>query len=205
MALQLSGYKVETVLMPFTRAINETRAGAVQGVVVGPRDKRLKPASPLIYSRSCFYARRDQAWTYQGIDSLNAMTLGVISDYYYDYGVLDDYIDKHRNNKKLIDPAYGEFAGVVNLKKLLAGRFAALVEDEAVMDLMVRKQHTGDQVRQVGCLEGLVPVTVGFGVDDPRSDELIKALNAGMQQLAASGKLAALRQRYQIPNNLPSR
>lgn len=199
MALQLEGYQVELVLMPFTRATSEVRSGNVQGVVASPQhDKRMKPANPIVFSRSCFYTRTGQSWVYQNVDSLKGIALGVIADYHYDYAAIDDYIDRHRGNKTQIDQAYGEFAGVVNLKKLVAGRFDALVEDQSVLSELLRKQMVDDKVREAGCADSQVPVTVEFSADDPHSDELVRALNAGLQQLGASGKLAALRQHYQI-------
>lgn len=198
-AMRPAGYRIEPVLLPFTRAVNETISGHIDGLFSPSLDPRIIKSNPLFYSRSCFYTLKNQHWTYRGIDSLAAISLGVIHDYDYDDATLDAYIEKNHRNKALIDRAYGEFAGLGNLRKLLAGRFMVLVEDAAVMPALTRQLSAGELIRMAGCMETAAAVTVGFNIADPRSAAWIKALNAGVQQLEASGKLQALRLRYNIP------
>ncbi|MET3108742.1 polar amino acid transport system substrate-binding protein [Oxalobacteraceae bacterium GrIS 2.11] len=198
-AMQLSGFQIEPVLVPFTRAIDQTVDGYIQGVFSPPGDSRLSMSRPMFYARSCFYTLNDQSWTYHGLKSLEQITVGVIPDYNYDDGAFDAYVEQNRRKNGRVDLAYGEYAGINNLKKLLATRFAALVEDEAVIHFLARKINVENRIKQVGCLENPIAVVIGFSKKDKHSQGWIRALSSGMQQLEASGKLQALRQRYQIP------
>ncbi len=198
-AMGISGYKVEPTLLPFTRAINETASGDIQGVLSPPYDARLRISPAIIYTRSCFYTLNNQNWTYRGLSTLQNVTLGVIPDYNYDDSIFDAYVEKNKHNAALIDMAYGEFAVINNLKKLMASRFTAMVEDEAVIALMARKLNVENKIRQAGCLDTPISITIGFSKADPRSDEWLKALVSGIQQMESSGKIQALRAHYQIP------
>lgn len=207
LSMQVKGIKVESVLVPFSRAMNETANGNVQGIYSPPADPRLILSVPIVYARSCFYTLSDYNWFYKDLSSLKNTTLGVIPDYNYDDSLLDDYVLKNRYNPQLIDMGYGEFAGVNNIKKLLASRFKVMVEDEAVMPLLIQKLQIDNDnrhiIKQAGCLENTISVTIGFSKNDIHSDEWVKALNAGLHQLELSGKLLALQRRYQIPVTAP--
>ncbi len=201
-AMQLRGIRVDSVLVPFSRAMNETANGNIQAIYSPPADPRLILSVPVIYARSCFYTLPDEPWTYRDLGSLNNTTLGAIADYNYDDSLLDDYIQRNRNNPQLVDMAYGEFAGMNNIKKLLAKRFTVMVEDEAVITVLIQKlQRNNDSklaLKQAGCLDNPIAVTIGFSRNDLHSDDWVKALNAGLRQLESSGRLAMLQRRYQI-------
>ena len=206
-AMKLRDIQVESVLVPFSRAMNEAKFGIVQGIYSPPNDPRLSMSASISYARSCFYTLADSTWFYKNLGSLQNITVGVIPDYNYDDATFDDYVLKNRSNTLLIDMAYGEYAGVNNLKKLLAGRFRVMVEDEAVMATLIQKlpnnKKNRQAIKQAGCLENPINVRIGFSKNDNHVDEWVKALNAGLQQLESSGKLAVLQRRYQIPVTTP--
>lgn len=195
-AMALSGYRVEPVLRPLTRAIRETLDGNIEGVYAPPLDQRLGLSAPIAYSRACFYTRAGESWTYQGLASLSQRSIGVIADYAYDDGMMDAYIARHYRQPALIELAHGDTAGINNLQKLRKGRYHAMLEHEAVLAHLSQQLKVASQIRQAGCLEQALPLSIGFARQDGRTEAWLHALNEGMHQLEASGELKALRQHY---------
>lgn len=195
-ALQLGGYSGVAVLMPLNRAMLAAQSGAIQGVYAPPIDQRLRLSVPVYQSRACFYSLGGEQWTYGGVATLGGKVVGIIDDYGYDNGAMDAYIAQHRGRRDRLEIAYGDAAGAQNLHKLLRGRFGLVLEHEAVMARLLVREHAAARVRQAGCLEQPLPLTVGFAVTDPRSAAWSAALAEGLRQMEASGERQALLQRY---------
>lgn len=202
-AMASEGYKVEALLRPLNRAMLETTNDKLEGVYAPPIDQRLRQSAPLAYSRACFYTRAGDSWTYRGMAAMKQRTIGVIEDYGYDDGPMDAYIAKYHQHPALIELAYGDTAGIKNLQKLLNGRFHVLLEHEAVLEQLSKQADASARIRQAGCLEHALPLTIGFSKQDPRSESWVRALQRGVQKLEASGELKALRQHYKLPATSP--
>ncbi len=197
-AMALSGYHVEPELRPLTRAIHETVHHIIAGVYAPPFDQNLRLSLPIAYSRACFYSRIDGTWQYKNMNSLSEQSIGVIADYGYDNGEMDAYIAKNLQQTSLIELAYGDMAGTSNLHKLIKGRYHALLEHEAVMAHLSQRLNLRQQIKQVGCLEHALPLTIGFAKQSPHAEAWIRALNDGISRLEASGELNLLRRQYGI-------
>lgn len=197
-AMALSGYHVEPELRPLTRAIHETVHHIIAGVYAPPFDQDLRLSLPITYSRACFYSRMEGTWQYKNRESLSEQTIGVIADYGYDNGEMDAYIAKNLQQTSLIELAYGDTAGTSNVHKLIKGRYHALLEHEAVMEHLSQRLNLRQQIKQVGCLEHALPLTIGFSKQSPQADAWIRALNDGISRLEASGELNLLRRQYGI-------
>ncbi|MES2049145.1 MAG: transporter substrate-binding domain-containing protein [Pseudomonadota bacterium] len=202
-AMALSGYQVDAVLRPLNRAILETVHGNIQGVYAPPLDQRLRLSAVIAYSRACFYTRIENSWTYHGLASLAKHKLGVIEDYGYDDGPMDAYIARYQQHADLIERNFGDSAGTANLQKLLMGRYPVILEHEAVLLKLSKQQNATQRIRQAGCLEQMLPLTIGFAKNDARNEAWIHALDQGLHQLDASGEIKALRLRYEIPSPNP--
>lgn len=200
-ALAAQGLQATPFLMPLNRAMRETMRGNIDGVYAPAVDARLRLSVPLAYSRACFYTLRHAMWRYSGMASLAGQQVGIIDDYGYDDGPMDDYIIRHRRQPGMLVPAYGQAAGVSNLRMLLHGRVPVVLEHEAVMERLAAGEQAAGSLRRAGCLERKLPLTVGFGVDNPKAAAWQSALEAGLRQLEASGALQALRKRYQLPDD----
>lgn len=198
-ALALQDIRVRPALLPLSRAMHDTEQGLLDGVYAPPTDRRLRLSVPLAYSRACFYTRADSDWTYAGADSLEAVTVGVIDDYGYDDGAMDAYIAEHRAQAALLQFAHGEAAGATNLHKLLRGRFQAMLEHASVAGQLAARLGVAPQIRQAGCLERALPLSIGFAVNDARAALWLQALAEGWRKLQGSEQLHALRLRYRMP------
>lgn len=201
-AMAMTGSHVEPLLLPLNRAIEQTVAGKIEGVYAPPIDERLTLSVPLAYSRACFYSRPNETWRYRGIGSLKNMTVGTIDDYGYDNGQMDDYIARNRGVPHTgIDFSYGETAGITNVRKLLSGRYPLLLEHEAVMTRLVGEMKVAGAVRNAGCLEQALPLTIGFARSDRRAAGWSQDLVEGLQQMIVSGRTKELQKRYNIPDS----
>ncbi len=198
-AMALEGNRVEPVLMPLNRAILQTARGDIEGVYAPPIDRRLHLSAPLAHSRACFYTRADDSWTYTSPSALKTLAVGVIDDYGYDDGPMDAYIAANRSKPFLIALAYGASAGTTNVQKLLGGRYRVVLEHEAVMVHLSTRIGVVNRIRQAGCLEHALPLTIGFSTQDMRAEHWIRALADGVHTMTVSGELKALQQRYDIP------
>jgi polar amino acid transport system substrate-binding protein len=203
LALAASGYRVKPLLMPMSRAMLDTLDGHIEGIYAPPIDPRLRLSAPLAYSRACFYTRSGSSWTYQGIASLAGVTVGVIDQYSYDDGAMEAYIAKHREQPSLLRFAPGADAGSLNLQRLLAGRYPVMLEHEAVVAHWVKGSEAAGKIRKAGCLEGAVPLSIGFSKGDARAEAWMRALDAGLKKLEAEGGLEPLRRRYGIAKAPP--
>lgn len=198
MAMAQEGYRVEPVLMPLNRAITQTVHGDIEGVYAPPIDRRLHLSAPLAQSRACFYTRADDDWSFHSIGSLKTLVVGVIDDYGYDDGPMDAYIAENRRKPALIALAYGASAGTTNVQKLLGGRYRVMLEHAAVMAQLSKRLDVGGRIRQAGCLDHELPLTIGFATQDIRAETWIHALADGLHKMEASGDLKALQKRYKI-------
>lgn len=201
-AMALSGYQVEPELRPLTRAIHETANHIIAGVYAPPLDQDLRLSSPMSYSRACFYSRIEGSWQYKNMDSLSKLTIGIIANYGYDNDEMDAYIAKNVRQTSLIELAYGDAAGISNLQKLIKGRYHVLLEHEAVMAHLSQRLNVKNQIKQVGCLQHALPLTIGFSKQAEHVDAWIRALNNGLLQLEASGELDILRKRYGVKSTV---
>jgi len=198
-ALASQGYHVEPVLMPLNRAILQANTGNIEGVYAPPLDARLRLSAPVAWSRACFYTRSGGSWVFHGMQSLQAVKVGVIGEYGYDGGEMDAYILRRRADHGALDFSFGATAGTTNLQKLLGGRFQVLLEHEAVADYLSHAAKAEGQLRKAGCLAHPLPLTIGFAQQDDRSDAWIRALADGVRNLELSGTFGRLREQYGIP------
>ncbi|MET3133679.1 polar amino acid transport system substrate-binding protein [Oxalobacteraceae bacterium GrIS 1.11] len=195
--LENRGYRLESILLPLNRAILMTEKGAIDGVYAPEIGAKLLMSVTLHVSRACFYTRADSKWRYSGIASLPLV--GVIRDYGYDGGPFDAYLASSASRSRL-EFNMGATAGETNLRKMLKGRYPVALEHEAVVDYLIKAQalQAGQSVRKAGCLENRLPLLIGIGKNNPAAQELIEAINAGHKNLAASGELRRLKNKYGI-------
>lgn len=198
-ALSGRGYQIQSVLLPFNRAIRKTEQGDIEGVYVPPEDKRLANSIALYASRSCFYTRRDNHWQFRGMASLQGTRIGIIDDYAYDGDSMTRYIQAHHDNRSLLNISFGETAGQDNLRQMLAGIYPVMLEHEAVARELILRQGAGDQIRQAGCLRERLPLRIGFTRTGSGQETWRHDLAEGIREMEAAGEAKALREHYGLP------
>lgn len=145
---------VEYSVMPWTRAIEETRNGqhsAIVGSAIDDAPDFVFPTIPQGISHNNFYVKKGNPWRYTGIDSLKSVVLGVIADYSYN-DELNDYLKKYKLNPTYVEMMSGDNALGINLSRLERGKLGAVIESKYVMEYYLSKHHMAGRIEEAGTL-----------------------------------------------------
>ena len=181
------------------RAILGARSGeydAIIGIYASEAPDLIYSKNAVGISRMCFYVKQNNPWTYQGVESLNEITLGVINGYNYDEGVVDVYIKENKKNGR-VESIPGNIGLTQNLRKLLLDRVSAIIDDQQVVEYTNNLQQAPLSLKNAGCLEG-IDAHIGFSPANPRSKEYAKKLAQTVEKARQTGKLKALLEKYGI-------
>ncbi|WP_167812655.1 substrate-binding periplasmic protein [Marinobacter daqiaonensis] len=139
-ALQRAGYRVEYVEMPWSRAILEVESGNFDGLVGASPDESpalIFPRQPLAIARHSFYTLPSFNWLFEGLHSLETITLGVVQS--YSYGRLhDDYIRFHERDPRRLAILKGNRVLPRLVRMLTMKRVDAIIEEEAVLEYYLK-------------------------------------------------------------------
>jgi len=195
-----AGHTVDYQLIPRTRAIEETRKGsftAIIGALKGDAPDFVFPRANIGLQRTAFFVKAGSKWKYTGISSLASVSLAVIADYAYggEEDGLDAYIAANSQNRNLIQVAFGDNALETNIRKLLAGRAGAVVEDMTVMLAYLKSTGRAGQAVPAGQLESS-EMYIAFSPANPKAKEYADLYDKGIAALRASGELARILAAY---------
>lgn len=187
---------VDYQLMPWTRAVEEAREGKVDAVAGATAEDAAGLSfgkQALGASQTVIITRRGDPWRYAGPASLAGRKLAAVRDYSYG-DELDAYIKAHEKDGGRLELVSGDDVTDQNLKKLLAGRVDAVVEDRNVAEFALVAQGMEGLVEQqpVGPAE---PLYLAFA-PGPAGIERAAKLDAGIQALRQSGELGRILARY---------
>ncbi|MBP7340030.1 ABC transporter substrate-binding protein [Niveispirillum sp.] len=190
-------------LLPWTRAVEEARAAridAVAGATVADADGLVFGRESAGITTNVIIVRRGDKLRYTDPRSLEGKRLAAVLDYSYGEA-LDDYIKAHAGDSSRLELAAGEDVTDQNLKKLLAGRVDAVVEDMNVAEFALAAQGM-DGLVEMQAIDGGTPLYVAFA---PGPDSAARAakLDAGIQRLRKSGDLSRILARYGLGDWAP--
>ncbi|HAT42515.1 MAG TPA: amino acid ABC transporter substrate-binding protein [Rheinheimera sp.] len=191
-ALAASGYKIETIAMPYARALHETAQGDVDGCWNVTRqqstlDQYLLHQTPLFQARASYYYH-GKVRPYRSVaDIPNNTVVGVILG--YEYG---DLYEQHKQRFKLVEVStHGQLIQLLDAGKL----------DLAIFfdDVLAYYLHQ-PEFQQVKLLRGhtnhVSDIFVAFTKNQARSVELATALDRGLAELKRSGTYQRLLEQY---------
>jgi len=195
-ALKPAGLTVEYSTMPWKRALLDVREGRLNGALgaqVGEAEG-LFPQEPLGAGRNILAMLPDRAaaFTWTGIDSLKALRLGGAQGYAYDQGPIDAYI---AGAGKAVELLSGTEIQSQNLRKLLAGRVDAVIEDENVMRMTISEMQPKPDVRMVAIGEAAF-ISVAFSAAIPDSKKHVELIDDYIVKARADGRLRTLLAKY---------
>lgn len=203
-AFKKTGHKIEYKIMPWARAIEESRAGNFSGIIGAFKEDApdfVFPAYEISQASSDFFVLAKEPWRYSAEASLKGVPVGVIRDYSYGEE-FDVYVKKHENEPALIQIVSGDDALQKNVNKLIAGRIKAVLEDRAVMKHYLAANSLNDKITLAGSL-GAENVYIAFSPKNPKSAEYAKTLSEGITALRESGELKSILSRYGINEQAP--
>lgn len=198
-ALSQFGHKVVYKTVPWSRALEDARAGTYAGVVGAYKEDApgfIFPETVIAESGNYFFVLPDNTWKFEGIASLAKISLGAIQSYAYG-PELDAYIKENQRNPAKVQLVAGDTALAKNISKLKAGRIQVLVEDRAVVKWYLTHSAPGLVLKEVGVYHPGA-VYVAFSPANPKSKEYAKQLDEGIDVIKKSGKFAEILNRYSI-------
>jgi polar amino acid transport system substrate-binding protein len=193
------GYQVLYAAPPWSRAIFDARMGRYTGILAALKNDApdfIYPEEELGVNHMCFYVKAGSTWRYDGLPSLASVILGVVQDYAYDNGVLDEYIKKCRAEKNGAVQAAASGRGLEqNLQNIQLGRITAILEERDVVEQYLKRHNVSEKYQQAGCLNE-VKMYVGFSPAHEKSNLYAALFSSGMKELRRSGKLNDILHKY---------
>lgn len=200
-ALEKEGVRVQYEILPWARAIDESRQGKHDGIVgasVADAPDFQFPDTHQFKMKNAVFTLNESKWEYKDIASLNDVSLGVIRDYTYGDD-LDAYVSENQSDQKKVQFASGEDALETNIKKLLAGRIGALIEDENVFRMFLRdKPDYQDKFRIAGYLpeSPTSKIHVAFSPANENAKRYAELIAQETKDLEKSGEMQKIVARY---------
>ncbi|GLQ29657.1 substrate-binding periplasmic protein [Litoribrevibacter albus] len=194
--LSKSGHTVDYRTMPWERALNEVRKGTEDCVVGAYKEDApdfLFPDEPWGMDNTAFYVATGNTWRYQGLDSLNAIKLGVIGGYAYG-DEFDEYVKQNQHNN--IQTVKGDNALEKNIKKVIAGRLTTFIDSPLVVEAKLKEMGMAGKIEIAGSLGDPSPMYIACTPAKANMKDIVQLLNQGTLDLRASGKLAEIMARY---------
>ena len=193
---------IEYHVMPWTRAIEQVRAHkytAIVGATKRDAPDFVYPSIPQAWTHNSFYTKTNSTWKFTGVDSLPAISLGVIANYSYNEE-LDGYIEKNRNNRRFVQSLSSDNGLEINIKKMLADRIGAVIEGDYVMAYTLAKNGWSDKVKNVGSLSPSEAddLFIAFSPKEPKAKKYAQILSQEIKAMRASGELKKILDTYHI-------
>lgn len=194
-ALASQGYQLETIAMPYARALHETAQGKVDGCWNVTRQQStaaqyVLPSNALFQAQASFYYRH-AGLHYQSVSDIpDGTVVGVILG--YEYG---DLYEQHKHRFKLVEVS--THAQLIQL--LVSGKLEVTIFFDDVLAYYLAKPDFA-KVRLVrGHVNHVSDIFVAFSKRNSRSVEYANALDAGLRELKRSGLYDKLMQQLPVP------
>jgi len=190
-----AGHSVDYRLMPWERALAEVRQGnidCVVGAYIEDAPDFVYPTESWGMDESAFYVKKGETWRYTGLDSLASVKLGLIGGYAYD-DAFDQYVQSHPD---VVQYVKGDNALENNIKKIMGGRITATVESPLVMRAKLKDMGLQADIISAGNLGEPSDMYIACSPAKPSSKALVELIDAGTQNLRASGELKDILDNY---------
>ena len=192
------GYElVYIVSKSWEDAIKQTRDGkfnAVVGALKSEVPDFIFPRQTQGTSSDSFFVKKNSTWHYDGVESLNQVTLGCIKDYGYGKDI-DAYVLKNINDIKKVQCISGNRALYQNAKKLLYNTIDMMIEDPNVLEYNFRLKGTNIPFKMVGYTNA-EDIYIAFSPHNHNSKKYAEILSKGMLELRKSGELKKILDEY---------
>ncbi len=199
-----AGHRVDYQLLNWARSIEWAETGKINAIVGAGKDEVphfIFPDNDMGYVQNAFFVKKENPWRFSGVDSLSEIRLGLIED--YSYGELfEEYIEKHRGTSR-VQFVGGKEALEKNIRKCLAGRIDAILEDESVFRYRADALGVSDRfvfAGNDGPKDTEDFVYIAFSPVHPKSREYAELLTDGLREIRTDGRLQKILSRYGISN-----
>lgn len=205
-ALESAGHQVKYVVMPWSRALAETRAGRIDGAVGATEAEypsAVYPSVPLGLSGNALAMRPERAagFRFEGVASLKTLKIGGAQNYSYDEGPIDEYFASAAASG-MVELLSGSEIQSQNLRKLLAGRVDAVIDDGNVLRLAITEMQPRPEIVLVPVDEP-GPLSIAFSEAKPSSRQYADLITRTLAEMRKSGALAELLAHYNLRDWAP--
>lgn len=195
-ALAMHGHELRYETMNWPRSIQFAREGRVNGIVGAVRDEApdflFGPA--LGTFRDVIAFRRGEVIDIHSEDALEGLRVGAINGYDY-VGPVGQYIEKHRENRRIVQFTSGDNALEKNLRKLQAGRLDIVAEVHDVLAHAISRLGMEDDL-EILPTEDYDDIFIAFSPAQERSQLYADQLADGLERLRSSGRYAEILAQY---------
>lgn len=190
-AFHSQDYTVRLRIVPWSRAMQELRAGKVD--LLFPTGKNAERLSYMAYSEEPvnvvdfhIYVRADSEITWQGLDTFAGGRVAVMPGWNYgDAWKAKERIEKH--------PVESVAQGFELLKR---GRIDGFAGYELPWERYLNRTQKRDAFRKLPEFGGTAEYVTALE-NNPQAEKLLAIFDRGKRQLSARGRIAELRQRWQ--------
>lgn len=190
------GIAVDYRVVPWADALEQAAKGELHGVIGANRTEAAKlrvPQEEVGAPRVALWVHKSNRWRYADLRSLLQVRVGVIAEYKY-WDSFDEFVAKQPSLKLV------KFSGEAPLRdalsKMLAGEIDVIPETLPVFTWNVKAAGLTVSDFTMAYLHPAEPIYVAFSPAHPRIEALVKAWDAGVRKLRASGELEQILQKY---------
>lgn len=188
-------YKIDYEVMPWSRSLSDARDGKIEsviGAIDGDKDGLIFTEA-IGNDTDCIYGLSGKP--VKSVEDLHQFdSIGTVIDYVYQ----QDMMNWMTKNSSKIQSVAGTNPLSSNIKKVLAGRISAFIENQAVADYYLKENSEYSKIKNIGCLTGDL-VYVGFSKKNPLAPTMVKHFNLTLFELRKTGKLKKILDKYNAP------
>lgn len=193
MALERSGYVARTSFFPWSRALQLTQTGQVDGISAiwrtVEREQWLAFSDPIVNNELGFYALAERGPLLSKLSDIKRRKLkvGVVRGYAVPKALLE------------LEPQLQEaLSDAAGLRMLAAGRMDLMLIDRAVAFHILSELSPGMRASMAWqrILVESSPLHIALRRDSPRHAQQLLAFNAGLAAITMDGSLAKLKKEY---------
>jgi polar amino acid transport system substrate-binding protein len=185
-------FNVEVKLEPWKRAYLNVLQGKTDVLMAAwktpKREADLLFSDPYYINELVFIKRRDDPFTYQSLEDLSGLSVGVVAGYGYNTDFLSTTHFNRIETNNLTQ----------NLRKLLASRIDLSVADRLVsIRVMDNSKLERDKIEFVSEPLARTPLHIAVSYNNPRHKYLIEYFNQELIRLKSTGGYDAILKRYE--------
>ncbi|MDU0354052.1 transporter substrate-binding domain-containing protein [Paraglaciecola aquimarina] len=196
-----AGYTLEIDILPYARAVIATRNGTYDGIVVVGKEyapELIYPNMPTVVQRAAFFVNAGNPWKYKGIDSLRAITVGIVKGYQYGDPELIEYLNQYQENESKVRVLHGNRTTEVGLRMLQTDRINTFLEGEYSVKYELSKMGISDKIIVAGYTTNAFEDFSGFSPINPNSAKYAQLLSKKLAELKATARLDELVKQYGV-------
>ena len=183
--------KVEILYFPMNRAMRMLENNSIDGVIgILQRNapKLVYPDESIGQVQYLMYTSEKNDWLYTGLNSLKEQILGV--EVGKSYGIVDSYIQRHADDKRMVYQHYGDNSTANLIKLLENGYIGVLLEDKNILEFHTK--NVQDRTLKEG---GTIPsdhLYIGFSPSNKYAQEFADLITNGIIDMRQTGELAKI-------------